>query len=161
LYLAKYRVYDPHTGRWLSRDPIEEAGGVNLYGYVGGNPVSRIDPSGEGWKETMQAIGIAIGLLGTLGYGPEVPPEQPPQTTQQRPIEPGQVPGRSLPDPAKSTTPVPQLPRSTGTVPTPSTPTAICPPKVPWYFRPPIPIPIVICPECFFDPQDHRIPNEA
>jgi RHS repeat-associated protein len=46
LYLTKYRAYDPETRRWLSRDPIEEAGGVNLYGYVGGNPVNRIDPDG-------------------------------------------------------------------------------------------------------------------
>jgi RHS repeat-associated protein len=30
-----YRFYDPVTGRWPSRDPIEEAGGVNLYGFIG------------------------------------------------------------------------------------------------------------------------------
>lgn len=29
-----YRWYDPLTGRWLSRDPIGEAGGENLYGFV-------------------------------------------------------------------------------------------------------------------------------
>jgi RHS repeat-associated protein len=46
LYLANYRAYSPTTGRWLSRDPIFEAGGVNLYAYVGGNPISRIDPLG-------------------------------------------------------------------------------------------------------------------
>jgi RHS repeat-associated protein len=46
LYLTKYRAYDPQTARWLSRDPIEEAGGINLYGYVGGNPISHTDPLG-------------------------------------------------------------------------------------------------------------------
>jgi RHS repeat-associated protein len=34
--LTHYRVYDPALGLWLSRDPIEEDGGINLYGYVGG-----------------------------------------------------------------------------------------------------------------------------
>jgi hypothetical protein len=29
-----YRYYDPQTGRWPSRDPIGEEGGVNLYGFV-------------------------------------------------------------------------------------------------------------------------------
>lgn len=46
LYLATYRAYDPRAMRWLSRDPIEEAGGTNLYGYVGGNPISFVDPQG-------------------------------------------------------------------------------------------------------------------
>jgi RHS repeat-associated protein len=46
LYLATNRAYDPAIGRWLSRDPIAEQGGVNLYAYVGGNPIGAIDPSG-------------------------------------------------------------------------------------------------------------------
>jgi len=29
-----YRYYDPLTGRWPSKDPIEERGGLNLYGFV-------------------------------------------------------------------------------------------------------------------------------
>jgi RHS repeat-associated protein len=29
-----YRYYNPGTGRWLSRDPIGEKGGLNLYGFV-------------------------------------------------------------------------------------------------------------------------------
>jgi RHS repeat-associated protein len=43
LYLTMYRVYDPQTGRWLSKDPIREEGGVNLYAHVGGNPVNWVD----------------------------------------------------------------------------------------------------------------------
>ncbi len=43
LYLATYRAYDPAIARWLSRDPIEEQGGLNLYAYVGGNPAENID----------------------------------------------------------------------------------------------------------------------
>jgi RHS repeat-associated protein len=38
-----YRDYDPVTGRWPSRDPIEEKGGVNLYGFVGNSPVKAFD----------------------------------------------------------------------------------------------------------------------
>ncbi len=41
-------AYEPASGRpeWLSRDPIEEGGGINLYGYVGNNPLNAIDPLG-------------------------------------------------------------------------------------------------------------------
>lgn len=39
-------VYDPELGRWLSRDPIGEDGGTNLYGYVGNDPANMIDPFG-------------------------------------------------------------------------------------------------------------------
>lgn len=38
-----FRYYDPQTGRWLSRDPIGERGGLNLYGMVGNNPVNFWD----------------------------------------------------------------------------------------------------------------------
>jgi RHS repeat-associated protein len=46
LCLTLYRAYDPNTNRWLSRDPIGEAGGLNLYAYVGNNPTSDFDPLG-------------------------------------------------------------------------------------------------------------------
>jgi RHS repeat-associated protein len=46
LDLATYRVYDPDLGRWLSRDPIAERGGLNVYEYVGNNPVNAIDSLG-------------------------------------------------------------------------------------------------------------------
>ena len=38
MYYYGYRYYDPVTGRWPSRDPIEEEGGTNLYGFVLNNP---------------------------------------------------------------------------------------------------------------------------
>ncbi len=46
LSITAHRFYDAKLGRWLSKDPIAELGGVNLYAYVGNNPVNLTDPSG-------------------------------------------------------------------------------------------------------------------
>jgi hypothetical protein len=42
-----YRYYDPMTGRWPSRDPIGEEGGINLYGFVENDGVNRLDYLGQ------------------------------------------------------------------------------------------------------------------
>jgi RHS repeat-associated protein len=44
--LLTHRYYDPSTGRFLTRDPIDYAGGINLYGYVENNPVNFTDTNG-------------------------------------------------------------------------------------------------------------------
>lgn len=41
-----FRDYDARHGRWLSRDPLGEPGGINLYGFVGNAPVGAVDPLG-------------------------------------------------------------------------------------------------------------------
>jgi len=49
LYYYKARFYSPALGRFLQTDPIGYADDLNLYAYVGGNPVNRTDPSGLYW----------------------------------------------------------------------------------------------------------------
>ncbi len=38
-----YRYYNPTAGRWLSRDPIGEEGGLSLYHFTGNDPVNGVD----------------------------------------------------------------------------------------------------------------------
>lgn len=55
------RYYEPSLGTFIKRDPVETA---NRYGYVGGNPINMIDPSGlfEWCTGTIQA-GDTLGTL--------------------------------------------------------------------------------------------------
>ena len=50
---AAFAYYCPETQRWLNRDPIQELGGLNLYGYVRGNPVNYVDPLGLDGEATL------------------------------------------------------------------------------------------------------------
>ncbi|MCX6879390.1 MAG: hypothetical protein NTW21_37150 [Verrucomicrobia bacterium] len=46
LHLAPYRAYAASFGRWMSRDPIGEGAGLNLYAYVLNSSILRTDPLG-------------------------------------------------------------------------------------------------------------------
>ena len=66
LHLALYRDYASSFGRWLTRDPIAERGGINLYRYVYDDPISFSDPLG------LLTLNLSAGLGFTFAIGPGV-----------------------------------------------------------------------------------------
>jgi len=67
LYYYGYRYYEPNLQRWLNRDPIGEWGGVNLYNYVGNDPVDYVDPFGlEKGAELLMRMNNGYGGLNPL-----------------------------------------------------------------------------------------------
>jgi RHS repeat-associated protein len=111
LYLCGFRYYDVQQARWLTRDPIGQSGGINLYGYVGNNPIGAVDPSGlqspqpgpspypvhfprrdfrpqhGGWPNALGVLGDFIFGVGNDGrfYGPSAS-----QTRQMQNSDAGQ-----------------------------------------------------------------------
>ena len=58
MYFYRARYYDPKAGRFVTKDPVGFAGGdVNLYGYVGSNPIMYTDPSGLESYQCRKALG--------------------------------------------------------------------------------------------------------
>ena len=49
LYHYRARAYAPQLGRFLQTDPIGYGDGANMYAYVGGDSINRIDPYGLEW----------------------------------------------------------------------------------------------------------------
>lgn len=79
LDLTVYRAYDANLGRWLSRDPIGEGDGPNLYAFVQNNPINYFDPDGMQAMTTLQSspalwaeIGLAAPSASTVATGAAV-----------------------------------------------------------------------------------------
>ena len=60
-----YRYYDPESGRWINRDPIEEAGGYNLYAFVANDGVGKLD-----WHGLKK---VYVGWYGANAGFPPIP----------------------------------------------------------------------------------------
>jgi len=62
LYHMRNRYYNPRIMRFLNRDPIAEAGGLNLYGFAGNDAVNGVDYMGYSWLSHLW--NNSVGWLG-------------------------------------------------------------------------------------------------
>ena len=82
LVMYQIRPYSPPLGRWLSRDPIGENGGILLYGFVNNGPISRYDSLGllfgidipgvtwDDYNQVIQFVNVIIDDLGDMAGFP-------------------------------------------------------------------------------------------
>ena len=64
-----FRDYEPALGRYLESDPVGLSAGLNTYGYVGGDPLGFIDPTGENSIALGAGIGFSVGGPGGAAVG--------------------------------------------------------------------------------------------
>ena len=83
------RTYDKASGRYLESDRIGLSGGVNTFGYVGGNPLRNSDPLGLDWSDSIQSWWQSS----VAGFQSDTPAEMVSRILQGLPIEGGVVAG--------------------------------------------------------------------
>ena len=71
LVYYNYRHYNSLVGNWCTKDPIEERGGINIYGFIGNNTFSQIDNLGLGWT---WRYGVPVFLYNQCCNGKEFDP---------------------------------------------------------------------------------------
>jgi RHS repeat-associated protein len=64
MYDYKARIYSPRLGRFLQTDPVGYEGGINIYEYVGDDPINNEDPSGNIviWRDQYAGMERAAAL---------------------------------------------------------------------------------------------------
>jgi len=69
LSYMRNRYYDPATGRFTQEDPLGLAGGLNLYGYAGGDPINFSDPFGLWCPPDCNALDAVLTVGGAVVGG--------------------------------------------------------------------------------------------
>jgi RHS repeat-associated protein len=70
-----FRDYEAATGRYVESDPIGLSGAISTYGYVGGGPLTSVDPEGQAAIAIPFVPGVSIPpphpvvIAGTIGLG--------------------------------------------------------------------------------------------
>lgn len=113
LSLLTHRYYDPGTGRFLNRDPLNYNGGMNLYAYTDNNTVNEADPTGlrSSVRDPAPAprsfgcpiavvvpILIGVGIIGTVEVILHRPQPEPSPQPQLPPSAAQNCPNGSDPD---------------------------------------------------------------
>ena len=84
LHYNYFRDYDSSIGRYVESDPIGLDGGINTYAYVGGNPLSYVDPQG-----LLRVCSVLTGVCWDTSPPPFNPDNPyPPRPTPKRPYWP-------------------------------------------------------------------------